>query len=58
MKLIPKLFWEIPGEKEKFGKLIEGKELFEAISLVSTEFGLDFFDSKTAIETYNNYIKK
>lgn len=57
MKLVPKLFWETPGEKEKFGKLIEGKELYEAIITISNEFSLDITDAKSAVETYNQYIK-
>ena len=58
MKLSVKLFWEVPGEKEKFGKLIEGKETFEAINDVAKEFKLDFADARSAIEIYKTFIKK
>lgn len=59
MKLLPRIFWEKPGEKEKFQEIMNSDDsTIVKISRISRAFSISLSDAQEATQVYNELIKK
>lgn len=58
MKLLPRIFWEQPGEKQKFQEIMDSdKSKISKISEISQTFKMSLTEAQEAISTFEQ-IKK